>query len=113
MAILMPMTRCRYLVLPSNVEHDAHYAELRGACAELMGWADPSYYYSGIAVTKNFVASPHIDDRDRSFQYAVSLGRCATHRWIDDDICRGQPRPLTAQPRGGGRVLVAGCLGLT
>ncbi len=39
-----------------------------------MDWADPDYYYSGIAVTKNFVASPHIDDRDRSFQYAVSLG---------------------------------------
>ena len=39
-----------------------------------MDWADADYYYSGIAVTKNFVASPHMDDRDRSFQYAVSLG---------------------------------------
>jgi len=39
-----------------------------------MDWADANYFYSGIAVTKNFVASPHIDDRDQSFQYAVSLG---------------------------------------
>jgi hypothetical protein len=39
-----------------------------------MEWADPNYYFSGIAVTKNFVASPHIDDRDQSYQYAVSLG---------------------------------------
>ena len=29
---------------------------------------------NGIAVTKNFVASPHIDDKDQSYQYAISLG---------------------------------------
>ena len=29
---------------------------------------------TGIAVTKNFVASPHIDDRDVSHQFCVSLG---------------------------------------
>ena len=39
-----------------------------------MDWTDPRYYYSGIAVTKNFVASPHIDHRDTTFQYAISLG---------------------------------------
>jgi hypothetical protein len=35
---------------------------------------DPSFYYSGIAITKNFVGSPHIDDRDQTYQYALSLG---------------------------------------
>jgi len=64
----------RYLVLPSNMGHDRFYQELRDACHALIQWADPSYSYSGIAVTKNFVASPHIDHRDQSFQYAVSLG---------------------------------------
>jgi hypothetical protein len=64
----------RYLVLPSNVVNDRFYGDLRRACAELMEWVDPNYFYSGIAVTKNFVSSPHIDDRDQSFQYAISLG---------------------------------------
>ena len=39
-----------------------------------MQFADPCYRYSSIAVTKNFVASPHVDERDRTHQYAVSLG---------------------------------------
>jgi hypothetical protein len=64
----------RYLVLVRSSKNDAFYGELRDTCSELMQWADPKYYYSGIAVTKNFVASPHIDDRDQSFQYAVALG---------------------------------------
>jgi hypothetical protein len=64
----------RYLVLQTNVSNDLYYNHLRKACRELMDWADAEYYYSGIAVTKNFVASPHIDHRDQSFQYAVSLG---------------------------------------
>lgn len=68
------LTAERYLVLQTNVHQDRFYGELRNACRELMEWADPDYYYSGIAVTKNFVASPHIDERDTSFQYAVSLG---------------------------------------
>lgn len=64
----------RYLVLQTNVENDRFYSHLRTACRELMDWVDPDYFYSGIAVTKNFVASPHIDHRDQSFQYAISLG---------------------------------------
>ena len=65
----------RYLVLTTSAAaKDTFYQELRQACDDLMQWADPEYYFSGIAVTKNFVASPHIDDRDQSFQYAVSLG---------------------------------------
>eukprot|EP00957_Ditylum_brightwellii_P100979 7696457-Ditylum_brightwellii.AAC.1 len=68
------LTSDHYLVLQTNVTNDLCYNDLRVACRELMNWADDNYYYSGIAVTKNFVASPHIDDRDQTFQYAVSLG---------------------------------------
>ena len=64
----------RYLVLTTS-SNDPAYRDLRQACRELMQWADPSYFYSGIAVTKNFMASPHIDDRDQSFQYATALGK--------------------------------------
>jgi len=65
----------QYLVLQTNAsKKDRFYQNLRRGCQELMEWADPNYYYSAIAVTKNFIASPHIDDRDQSFQYAVSLG---------------------------------------
>lgn len=64
----------RYLVLQTNVSIDRFYGDLRDACHELMDQVDPNYFYSGVAVTKNFVASPHIDHRDQTFQYAVSLG---------------------------------------
>jgi hypothetical protein len=67
------LTAERYLVLPSG-GNDPFYADLREACRALMDWTDTEYYYSGIAVTKNFVSSPHIDELDRTFQYAVSLG---------------------------------------
>lgn len=68
------LTAERYLVLLTSVTNDLFYQDLRDACRQLVNWADPFYYYSGIAVTKNFVSSPHIDDRDQTFQYAVSLG---------------------------------------
>ena len=66
----------RYLVLLSNVQNDVFYSDIRNACKELMTSCtdDPSFYYSGIAITKNFVGSPHIDDRDQTYQYALSLG---------------------------------------
>jgi hypothetical protein len=66
----------RYLVLLTNVQNDVFYNDIREACKELMTTCtnDPSFYYSGIAITKNFVGSPHIDDRDQTYQYAISLG---------------------------------------
>lgn len=64
----------RYLVLQSNVSSDRFYGHLREICRKLMNWADPRYTYSGLAITKNFVASPHIDHRDQTFQYALSFG---------------------------------------
>jgi len=81
----------RYLTLPTNVSNDRFYGDLRQACRDLMQWTDKSYFYSGIAVTKNFVASPHIDDRDRSYQYAISLGDfeggelCVEGRMYDEE----------------------------
>lgn len=68
------LTSERYFVLPTNVTNDRFYGGLRHACRSLMDWTDPDYYYSGIAVTRNFVASPHIDEKDQNYQYAVSLG---------------------------------------
>ena len=67
------LTSERYFVLLTTGK-DRFYQDLRQACRNLMDWADPSYYYSGIAVTHNFVASPHIDFKDRNYQYAVALG---------------------------------------
>lgn len=67
------LTSDRYLVLLSSVTKDC-YGKLRRLCTKLMSWAAPGSQYSAIAVTKNFIASPHIDDRDRCPQYAVSLG---------------------------------------
>eukprot|EP00435_Cladocopium_sp_Y103_P035866 s4606_g9.t1 len=66
------LTSDRYLVLHSNAKDS--YSKLRGLCSELMMWADPTFHYSGVAVTKNFVASPHIDEQDKTFQFAISLG---------------------------------------
>ena len=34
----------------------------------------PGFQYTSIAVTKNFVGSPHVDMGDKTFQYAVSMG---------------------------------------
>jgi hypothetical protein len=69
------LTSERYLVLLTKVKkRDPHYGDLRDACRAIMDWADPNYFYSGIAVTKNFCGSPHIDGCDQTYQYAVSLG---------------------------------------
>jgi hypothetical protein len=83
------LTSERYLVLMTKVKRDLHYNDLREACRALMDWADPHYFYSGIAVTKNFCGSPHIDGCDQTYQYAVSLG--------DFDYTRG------------GQLCVEGC----
>ena len=60
----------KYLVLHRN----SKFPKLEELCGELMSWADPQFSYSAVAVTKNFVASPHVDEQDKSFQYAVALG---------------------------------------
>mmetsp|Transcript_14919 Transcript_14919/g.40673 ORF Transcript_14919/g.40673 Transcript_14919/m.40673 type:complete len:554 (+) Transcript_14919:19-1680(+) len=67
----------RYLVLklaPSATAAKDDYAGLRSLCVDLLEWADPEYRCSGVAVTKNFVGSPHVDLQDVCHQYAISLG---------------------------------------
>ncbi len=94
----------RYLVLLSNVQNDAFYSDIRNACKELMTSCtnDPSFYYSGIAITKNFVGSPHIDDRDQTYQYALSLGNfthggelCVDGGMVDSVKDNGDTRLMT------------------
>ena len=36
--------------------------------------ADPHYKYTNLAVSKNFVGSPHRDEFDIAYQFALSLG---------------------------------------
>lgn len=71
----------RYLVLhpdappkPKPTASDDEYAPLRALCAELVARTCAAFAYSGIAVTKNFRGSPHIDTCDTSPQLATSLG---------------------------------------
>jgi hypothetical protein len=82
------MSTKRYLVLHTNANNknnqkkqkiDCFYQHVRDACLALMEWADSQHYYSAIAVTKNFVGLPHIDNRDQTYQYiyALSLGNFA------------------------------------
>ena len=55
-----------------------HY-ELRRLCDQLLCWyrrecGDARYTHTAIAVTRNFVGSPHIDQFDQCEQLAISLG---------------------------------------
>jgi len=75
----------RYLVLLSSSANGC-YGTLRQMCSDLMEWADSNYYYSAIAVTKNFVSSPHIDELDRTYGYAVALGNYSGGELCVDSI---------------------------
>ena len=50
------------------------YPALRTLCAEAAAFASADFAYTGIAVTRNFVGSPHIDHRDTAPQLAASFG---------------------------------------
>ena len=65
-----------YLVLNRELKAGGAepHEELKCACDAIMRWADPSWAYDHLAITKNFVASPHVDKEDKSYQYAMSLG---------------------------------------
>jgi len=54
------------------------YELLVAAVNNLLKWADPEYLCTMVAVTKNFEGTPHIDARDVTYQYAVSLGSFTT-----------------------------------
>mmetsp|Transcript_14072 Transcript_14072/g.18428 ORF Transcript_14072/g.18428 Transcript_14072/m.18428 type:complete len:492 (-) Transcript_14072:1093-2568(-) len=62
-----------YLVI-WKCKHKETYPKLHALTEELMRWADSSWNYTHVAVTKNFIGSPHIDAMDSTFQHAVSLG---------------------------------------
>ena len=72
----------RYLVLRREVlgANDPRsdvvdpYAELKSAADAVLEWADPGFEYDHLAITRNFVGSPHVDGEDKSHQYAVALG---------------------------------------
>lgn len=69
-----------YLVLKrypkeANAFKDPEDETLRACCEEIMlNFAERSFPYDSLAITKNFVASPHIDRDDQSYQFALSLG---------------------------------------
>lgn len=48
--------------------------ELHQGCENLMAWADSTFLFTHVAVTKNFVGSPHVDNLDQTYQYTMSLG---------------------------------------
>lgn len=68
------VTAEQYLVLKRDEEHCPEYAGLKRAAAAVLQSTDPAFPWDNLAVTKNFVGSPHIDWRDVSHQYALSLG---------------------------------------
>ena len=39
-----------------------------------MAWADSEFSYTHVAITKNFIGSPHVDNLDTTYQYTISLG---------------------------------------
>ena len=64
-----------YLVLQREpIRVETPYNALKAACEAVMAWADPCYGYDHLAITKNFVSSPHVDNRDKSHQYAMAFG---------------------------------------
>ena len=50
------------------------FEDLKRAARAVMDWADPGFAYDHLAVTKDFVGSPHADVNDASHQYAMALG---------------------------------------
>ncbi|KNC74297.1 hypothetical protein SARC_13153 [Sphaeroforma arctica JP610] len=64
-----------YVVINMTKHYKDEYTpRVREACKALMDEMAPEYAFTHIAVTKNFVGSPHKDVLDTSFQFAISLG---------------------------------------
>jgi hypothetical protein len=57
-----------------SVKENSNYPRLRQCLRDVMAWADPGFRFSAVAVTKNFIGSPHVDRHDVTHQYALSLG---------------------------------------
>mmetsp|Transcript_68884 Transcript_68884/g.150553 ORF Transcript_68884/g.150553 Transcript_68884/m.150553 type:complete len:573 (-) Transcript_68884:21-1739(-) len=63
----------QYLVLHMKIRNDG-YEDLVQTCRDILDYADPAYPCTMVAVTKNYIGSPHIDSSDVRHQFAVSLG---------------------------------------
>ena len=71
-----------YLVLKRKSKETSNCATkiseddvLRACCEDIMvNFAEKDFEYDSLAITKNFVASPHVDKDDMSYQFALSLG---------------------------------------
>ena len=50
------------------------HGALWDAVAAWMAHADPEFEYTGVALSRNFRGSPHVDTYDISYQWAISLG---------------------------------------
>ena len=67
----------KYLVLSSasvGAPGRDPYGSVKRAAFAVLRWADPGFAFDRLAVTKNFIGSPHVDKDDVTFQYALSLG---------------------------------------
>lgn len=67
------VTAEQYLLLYRGKRNDG-FETLAALAEKLMTSCDPDYGFTMVAVTKNFIGSPHTDAQDTSFQYAVSFG---------------------------------------
>ena len=69
------LTSEKYSVLWRYKERDTpRFGTLGPLLERFMSIVDPKYDYTHVAVTKNFVGSPHIDKADATFQYVSSFG---------------------------------------
>jgi len=99
-----------YLVLPNRRGVQAcgtrhpHY-QLRQLCDAAVAFASPAFEHTAIAVTKNFVGSPHIDTFDRSEQLATSLGDVSGGELCVDEDPSGIDGSSSSSSGGGGGEL--------
>lgn len=74
----------------------------------MIAFAAPDYEHTAIAVTRNFVGSPHIDHFDRTSQLAVALGDFeGGELCVDEDVPGGGSDVGDGSGTGmGGRALL-------
>mmetsp|Transcript_8246 Transcript_8246/g.9742 ORF Transcript_8246/g.9742 Transcript_8246/m.9742 type:complete len:166 (+) Transcript_8246:140-637(+) len=65
---------CYMSVSMQNPPTGPEYVELYHLLTEILTWVDPTYVCTHVAVTKNFVGSPHVDRSDKAFQFALGVG---------------------------------------
>lgn len=62
-------------IIKSRQEPDAKACmQLWRTMKRLVKAADPGFVFTSMQVNRNFLGRPHCDSKDRSYQYAVSLG---------------------------------------